>query len=764
MPDFLPLFVAALGCFLIGSALALLVFFPRPQRAEAIRCWRVALPRDAKFSATQAAAWFAALAPLLRDGQGAAVELRGGPEGLRLLILAPAAWAPSLQAQLTAWLPGARLEPVPPGTELPGSFAAVGLRLDRPEIYPLRVAGAREPDPLLGLAGALSAGGSVGLQIAWNSGPHGWRGWAAVALAAARAGRPIPPRGWRFWPLLVWQTLRGESFTPSRSGASVPTTDLRGASSKARNEVFSARLTAWAGGPPVPASLRARALAEQVGAAFRDPLGNALVPVGPPQAVAAYSELAGLAGPELCLSAAELGSLFHLPEHLDLPREGSRLVPPPPEVMAAALHPGPGWLQLGEGITPDGALPFGLTPGERRRHLYVVGKTGTGKSTLLAQIVRQDLEAGRGLALIDPHGDLAERVLTLVPPERYPETVYLNPADREFPVPLNPLHAATPAERPLVASGVVGVLKKLSGESWGPRLEHILRNSCLALLETPHPSLALLPRLLTDREYRRELLSHVRDPVVRGFFLQEYESYDPRWRAEAAAPVLTRVGAFLASPLVRNVVGAPGPGLDLRNLLDQGGILIANLSTGKIGEDSAALLGGLLVARLQLAAMARAELPEEERRDFCLLVDEFQHFAGDAFLTILSEARKYHLSLVLSHQYLDQVPERVSDAVFGNVGSLAVFRVGQGDTARLVRELAPQFDAEDLVHLPDYRFCARLAQEGGALPAFTARTVPLTSPAANAEQVREASRRRWGRARAEVELELADVWEGRTSS
>jgi hypothetical protein len=256
----------------------------------------------------------------------------------------------------------------------------------------------------------------------------------------------------------------------------------------------------------------------------------------------------------------------------------------------------------------------------------------------------------------------------------------------------------------------------------------------------------------------------VRDPVVRNFFLQEYESYDPRWRAEAAAPVLTRVGAFLASPLVRNVVGAPGPGLDLRDLLDRGGILVANLSTGKIGEDNAALLGGLLVARLQLAAMARADQAEGERRDFCLLVDEFQHFAGEAFLTILSEARKYHLSLVLSHQYLDQVPERVSDAVFGNVGSLAVFRVGQGDTGRLVREMAPQFDGEDLVHLPDYRFCARLAREGGPLPAFSARTVPLTFRAGEAAPLREESRRRWGRARAEVELELADVWEGRASA
>lgn len=495
--------------------------------------------------------------------------------------------------------------------------------------------------------------------------------------------------------------------------------------------------------------------------AFREPLGNTLVPAGVARAIASPESLGPL--PALTLSAAELGGLFHVPAagHLLLPGEASRIVPAPAEALVSRPPSEGPETVLGEAWAGGNPVPFGLTAAERRQHLYVVGKTGTGKSTLLAGVARQDLEAGRGLALVDPHGDLAERVLGLVPPARREGVVYLDPADRDWPVGLNLLHAASPRERLLVASGVVGAFKKLWGDSWGPRLEHFLRYAVLLLLEDPAPSLAALPRVLADGSYRHRLLARTADSLLRGFFMEEFERADPRWRAEAVAPILNKVGQFLASPTVRHIVGQRGPGVPLARVMDEGLVLVANLSTGRIGEDGSALIGGLLVAGLQLAALRRAERPEGERRDFALLVDEFQRFENEAFAQILSEARKYRLSLVLSHQYLGQFSPETADAVLGNAGSLAAFRVGAPDATRLARELAPAFGPEDLVNLPDFRFAARVHRAGETVPAFSARTLPPPLPAGDAARVVEASRRRWARPRAAVETEVAGLWEGR---
>jgi hypothetical protein len=462
------------------------------------------------------------------------------------------------------------------------------------------------------------------------------------------------------------------------------------------------------------------------------------------------------------LSAGELASLFHVPAagHPLLPSASSRRVAPPLRLTVAAAED-LAMTRLGEALAPGEPIPFGLGREERRLHAYVTGKTGTGKSTLLATTIQQDLAAGRGVGLIDPHGDLAERLLTLVPPERDQQVLYFNPADTAYPVGFNLLGATLPAERPLVASGVIAVFKKLHQEFWGPRLEHILRQAVLTLLETPSPTLLLLPRLLTDRGYREHALRFVRDPVLSHFFREEFERYDPRWRAEAIAPILNKVGPLLATPLTRHIIGQSQPGFSLRQVMDEGGIFIANLASGRIGEDNAALLGGLLVAGFQLAAMARADQREAARRDFYLVVDEFQHFANDAFALIFSEARKYRLSLTLSHQYLGQLTPAMSEAVLGNVGSLAVFRVGAPDAARLVKELAPSFDLQDLVYLPNHQFCARLTQAGETLPAFSARTLPLPAPARDPAPLIARSRQRWGRPRTAVEMEIADLWEGR---
>lgn len=732
---------------------------PPPAEEPTVR-WGVRFPHGASFPAAEAAEWFAALAPrLVPGGPVPWCELRGEGGRVSLLVGAPRSWEGFLRAQLAARFPEAWLEELSDAPAF-GLAAAVALGLEGPEVLPLRVPAPHSADPLLSVAAALTGAGPAGVRLRLAPPPPDWQRWAPAALAALQAGLPMPPHGWRF------RLLRLRAFFPATSAPATTGLphgpEVAGARAKAAAPPFSVGLAAWASGAtPEEAARRAVALAAQLGVAFHEPLGNALVPAGVARAIASPESLGPL--PAFVLSAAELGGLFHVPAagHPLLPGEASRIVPAPAETLAARPPSEGPETVLGEAWAGGNPVPFGLTAAERRQHLYVVGKTGTGKSTLLAGVARQDLEAGRGLALVDPHGDLAERVLGLVPPARWEEVVYLDPADRDWPVGLNLLHAASPQERLLVASGVVGAFKKRWGDSWGPRLEHFLRYAVLLLLEDPAPSLAALPRVLTDGTYRHRLLERTADPLLRGFFREEFERADPRWRAEAVAPILNKVGQFLASPTVRHIVGQRGPGVPLARVMDEGLVLVANLSTGRIGEDGSALIGGLLVAGLQLAALRRAERPEGERRDFALLVDEFQRFENEAFAQILSEARKYRLSLVLSHQYLGQLSPETADAVLGNTGSLAAFRVGAPDAARLARELAPAFGPEDLVNLPDFRFAARVYRAGETVPAFSARTLPPPLPIGDAALVIEASRRRWARPRAAVETEIADLWEGR---
>jgi len=757
-----PDLLAALAAALVAAVLALVARTgrPRTESTEPFGRWVVRFPRGAAFPAADAAEWFAALLPWLGPaGPGPWFELRADRDRAELALGAPRSWEGSLRAHLAARFPAARLEAVPE-PEPRGPVFAVPMAAEKPDVLPLRVPGVVGPDPLPGLAAALAGPFPAGVRATLAFPPADWKQWAPFALAALRQGVRPPPRGWRFRLLLLWDLALGGAL-PWAAPARGP--DLANARRKASAPVFAARIAAWAEAPTgEEASRRAATVAAHLGAAFRDPLGNALAPAGPPRPARSPGDLGPL--PLVVLSAAELGSLFHVPagDSRLLPGEASRVAPLPPESLAGrAPDEGPETV-LGEAWADGAAVHFGVTQAERRQHLYVVGKTGTGKSTLLANLVRQDLEAGRGFALVDPHGDLAERALGLVPPSRAEGVAYLDPADRDWPVGLNLLHAAAPGERPLVASGVVGAFKKLWGDSWGPRLEHFLRNAVLLLLEDDEPSLAALPRVFADAGYRQRLLGRSTDPLLRGFFLDEYERADPRWRTEAVAPILNKVGQFLSSPTVRHVVGQKGPGLPLGRAMDEGLAVVANLSAGRIGEDGSALIGGLLVAGLQLAAMRRAERPEAERRDFALVVDEFQRFENEAFAQILSEARKYRLSLVLSHQYLGQLSRETAEAVIGNAGSLAAFRVGAPDAARLARELAPAFGAEDLVNLPDFRFAARVRRGGETVPAFSARTLPPPAPEGDPAAVVAASRRRWARPRAEVETEIADLWEGRT--
>jgi type IV secretory pathway TraG/TraD family ATPase VirD4 len=368
---------------------------------------------------------------------------------------------------------------------------------------------------------------------------------------------------------------------------------------------------------------------------------------------------------------------------------------------------------------------FGIRQSARRAHMYVIGKTGTGKSTLLETMIRQDLAQGRGVALFDPHGDLVERVLERIPEKRKDDLVYFNVPDIQHPLGFNPLESVPPAKRSVAASALLEVFKKIWPDSWGPRLEHILRNALLALLDQPEATLADVLRLFHDKEFRIRAAERTSNAQVRAFWLHEFEKYPVNLRAEAISPIQNKVGAFLANPLLNRILTQKRSSFNLRALMDEDGILLVNLSKGKIGEDAAALLGAMLVANIGLTALSRADSPERSRRDFHLYLDEFQTFTTLSLVNMLSELRKYHVNLILAHQYLAQVEEEVRDAILGNVGTIITFRLGFADAELLAQEFYPEFTQVDLVSLPNYHVYLKLMVDGKVTTPFSAESVML---------------------------------------
>lgn len=368
---------------------------------------------------------------------------------------------------------------------------------------------------------------------------------------------------------------------------------------------------------------------------------------------------------------------------------------------------------------------FGILRADRGRHLYIIGQTGTGKSGLLELLTLSDIYYNQGFAVIDPHGDYASNVIKYIPKNRIQDVIYINPADSEYPIGFNPLELTDSTSKGQVSSELVGVLKRMF-ESWGPRLEYILRYTILALLDYPNATLLDITRMLVDKPFRNDVIRHIDDPVVRNFWVTEFASWNEKFASEAVAPVLNKVGAFTANPLVRNIVGQTKSTFNIREAMDNGKIIIVNLSRGLVGEDNAAILGSLFVTKIQLAAMSRADIADiKDRRPFYLYVDEFQNFATDSFAVILSEARKYGLNLTIANQYISQMAEPVRDAVFGNVGSMVSFRVSPDDSPFLVKYFEPQFEAGDLSQFHNRHFVTSMSINGEKANPFSATTLNI---------------------------------------
>lgn len=465
------------------------------------------------------------------------------------------------------------------------------------------------------------------------------------------------------------------------------------------------------------------------------------------------------------LNIEELASVFHLPHtNVETPNivwASSKTAEPPAKLPIIT-----GDSAIDENISAFGLTnfrginhQFGMLRYDRSRHVYIIGQTGAGKSGTLELFALSDIFHGQGYAIIDPHGDFAVNNMRFIPGSRLDDVVYFNPADTAFPLGFNPLEVTDQNQKTNISSEVIGVLKRMFGDSWGPRLEYILRYTILALLDRPETTMLDITRMLTDKKFRKETLGYCQDTVVLQFWNVEFNSWTEKFQAEAIAPVLNKVGAFTANPVIRNIIGQPKSTFNIRQIMDEGKILIVNLSKGLIGEDNASILGAFLVTKIQLAAMSRSDIPDiKDRRPFYLYVDEFQNFATDSFATILSEARKYGLNLTVANQYISQMSDTVRDAVFGNVGTMISFRVSADDAPILAKQFEPQFEPNDLLQMHNRHFIINMVIGGEKAPAFSATT--LTLPPAqtdNTPRIIENTRLKYSRSRADIEQEISNA-------
>src|SRR3990167_6978481 len=415
-------------------------------------------------------------------------------------------------------------------------------------------------------------------------------------------------------------------------------------------------------------------------------------------------------------------------------------------------------LLLGETNFRNDKVRFGIKSDDRRRHMYVVGSTGMGKSEFLKTMTIQDIEAGHGIAFIDPHGDPVVDLLDFIPEERIKDVVYIDPGDLAFPVAFNVMESVDFDYRHLIAAGLLGVFKKIWVDAWSARMEYILNNTILALLEYPGSTLLGINKMLASKEYRKKVVANITDPIVKSFWVEEFAKYADKFATEATAAIQNKIGQFISNNVIRNIVGQVESKIDIRGIMDEGKILLVNLSRGAIGEDASRLIGSLLVTKIQLAAMSRVDTPEQDRRDFYLYADEFQQFATESFANILSEARKYHLCLIVGHQYIKQLDETVADAIFGNVGTIVAFRVGAEDAEFLEKWFAPDFMAADIVNLGKYNIYIKLMIDGVSSKGFSAGTLPPfpKMEESHTREIIDYSRQMYGTPREVVEKTIAE--------
>lgn len=683
-----------------------------------------------------------------------------------------------IEGQIYAQYPTAEIYETPDYIREPEGLNVVAGTLDliKKDFYPIKTFLNFEVDPLAAITGVLSqveANERIWIQIIIKPVPDSWQTKGVSYVSSIKGGRPVRSPITSFilgifeFIIDVLTTASGrEVETAAKAEVKLSGPEelaLKAIENKATKLGFETKIRMLA---MAPDRYRSKSKLDSLTGAFKQFNTTNLNGFMSGKFHYSYESFMDFkerrfGGKGFILNIEELASLFHLPTETvvtpNLVWAGSKKGEPPSNLPIEGVISDQDLTVFGITNFRNMKHRFGIKTRDRRLHLYAMGKTGTGKSTLLENMIIDDIREGRGVAVVDPHGELINHILNFIPDDRINDVIYFNAADREWPIGFNPLEAVDPDLKNIIASGVVGIFKKIFGESWGPRLEYILRNTILALLDYPGATLLEIMRVLVDKDFRKKVIEKIHDPVIRDFFINEYEKYDPKFRTEAIAPIQNKVGQFLSSSTVRNVVGQSKSTFDSREVMDSGKILLLDLSIGKIGEDNAALLGAMMITKIQLSAMQRADTPEEKRRDFYLYVDEFQSFVTDSFAIILSEARKYHLNLILTNQYIAQIPEVVAKAIFGNVGTLLAFRVGATDASFLVKELEPVFEANDLVNLDNYHIYVKMAIDGVTRPAFSAVTLPpLKGESHNRDRIIAASREKYSQQRAIVEDKIKE--------
>ena len=650
------------------------------------------------------------------------------------------------------------------------------LTLTTDEFLPIRTFQNFEVDPLAGITGTLAkletTGEELWIQVLVRPIPDDWQNAADRYINSIRNGRMFSLPG--FGGSMQWLIgVLGALWQPPEQGVGQSTkielsdrdkTRISEAEKKATKLGYEVKIRlVYMGESQTNAKLRMQALVGTFKQFNSTNLNgfHAIKGAFGKEFIDKYRKRSFI-GDGFILNIEELASVFHLPHtNVETPNivwASSKTAEPPSKLPVLT----------GEDVNDDQISAFGVTNFrgishqfgmlryDRSRHVYIIGQTGAGKSGLLELFALSDIFHNQGYAIIDPHGDFAINNMKFIPGSRLNDVIYFNPADTAYPLGFNPLEVTNPNQKTNISSEIIGVLKRIFGDSWGPRLEYILRYTILALLDRPEATMLDITRMLTDKEFRKETLTYCRDTVVLQFWNVEFASWNDKFVAEAIAPVLNKVGAFTANPIIRNIIGQPKSTFNIRQIMDEGKILIVNLSKGLIGEDNAAILGSFLVTKIQLAAMSRSDIPDvRDRRPFYLYVDEFQNFATDSFATILSEARKYGLNLTVANQYISQMSDTVRDAVFGNVGTMISFRVSADDAPILAKQFEPNFESIDLLQMHNRNFVVNMVIGGEKTPAFSARTLELPpSQADNTPHIIEHSRRMYSRNREDVEKEI----------
>ena len=748
------------------------------------------IPRDNDKKELSAEQLFASLHGILRDKQELhratgvqehlSFEIASVGGQIRFYVRTPKHLQNFVEGQIYAQYPTVQIQPAEEdyadGINAHRATAVDELVLTDNEFLPIRTFQAFDVDPLAGITAALTKLGSndeeIWVQILVRPIPDSWQKDSAKYVARYRSGFGSPLRSGAFYYVLqaleaLWQPPEGNDKNAELSDRDkLRISEMEKKSQKLGYKVC-IRL-AYLGHDQDSARIQMNAVASAFKQFNSTSLNGFKLATQPRYDRAALDLCAKRSFPDgtgFILNIEELASVFHLPHmNVETPSvvwANSKTAEPPTNLPVLDGDPVHDRDISAFGLTNFRGMQkqFGILRADRSRHMYIIGQTGTGKSGLLELLALSDIYHNQGYAIIDPHGDFATDNLKFIPSSRVNDVVYFNPADTDHPIGFNPMEVYDPNQRNNISSEIIGVMKRMFGESWGPRLEYILRHTLLALLEYPDTTMLDINRMLTDKDFRSRVLSQVKDTVVLQFWRVEFAGWNERYVSEAIAPVLNKVGAFVANPVIRNIIGQPKSSFNIRQIMDEGKILIVNLSKGLIGEDNAAILGSFLVTKIQLAAMSRSDIPRiEDRRPFYLYVDEFQNFATDSFAVILSEARKYGLNLTVANQYISQMEDTVRDAVFGNVGTMVSMRVSPEDAPILAQQFAPNFEAQDILQMNNRHLVCGMMINGEKMPAFSGTTLKLPEAGKGyIDQIIEHSRANYTRPKAEVEVEIAEL-------